>query len=207
MPLPSRTAAPTRRAILAAIALASASTSTRSAEAVDRLGVPGPLRFGDTGYLLAWSSHPTATYYKQEYLPAGETSDSYARMLIIELVDAGASVESALAAQIRTLNQRKGRDPIAKFEVLQNRQTGEALLDFLVSDRNAKGVEIAEWNAYRYVPRRNAAGGTGVMLFAISHRAYGDAAIRDFLIRLKTFRPAEINRIAQQASPVVRTAK
>ncbi|CAN7159593.1 hypothetical protein LJR009_000141 [Bosea sp. LjRoot9] len=35
-----------------------------AAEAIDRLGIPGPLNLSGAAYMLAWSSHPTATYYK-----------------------------------------------------------------------------------------------------------------------------------------------
>ena len=42
------------------------------------------------------------------------------------------------------------------------------------------------------------------MLFAISRRAYGDADIRTFLGRLKSERAGLVNRLAQQALPVVR---
>ena len=37
----------------------------------DYLHVPGPVVFDKSSYSLAWSSHPSAIYYKQEYVPAG----------------------------------------------------------------------------------------------------------------------------------------
>src|SRR5690606_31522441 len=35
----------------------------------ERLGVPGPVVFQGTAFALAWSSNPSAGYFKQEYLP------------------------------------------------------------------------------------------------------------------------------------------
>ena len=197
----------TRRTALAGVALGWLADPAHAADAVDRLGIPGPQTFDGTSYGLAWSANPSPAYFKQEYLPPGQVSGSYDRMLIIEVVDGGANVQSALAAQVRLLNQRKGKDPLVRLDVIQNRQTGEALLDFLISARDAKGVEIVEWNAYRYVPRKSSDGGEGVMLFAISRRAYGTDGMRGFLTELKTRRPADINRLAQQALPAARIAR
>ena len=194
----------TRRTAIAAFALLGLGSAAQGADPVDRLGLPGPLSFDGTSYALAWSSHPTPIYYKQEYLPAGENLDGYSRMLIVELIESGTTPESAVAAQIRLLNARKGKDPLVNFAVIQNKQSGETLLDFLISERTPQGAAIAEWNAYRYVPRKAADGRAGVMLFAISQRAYGDADIKDFLGKLKTARPAAINRVAQHKLPALR---
>src|SRR4051812_9099980 len=73
----------TRRAAISALALVGFAPAARAADAVDQLGIPGPVVFDGRSYALAWSQHPTPIYYKQEYLPAGENLDSYSRMLII----------------------------------------------------------------------------------------------------------------------------
>lgn len=117
-------------------------------------------------------------------------------MLLLELVEAGIDVKGALAAQVQTLNQRRGSDPLVNMDLIQNEQSGEAILDFIVSSKDDKGDTIVEWNAYRYAPR-----GEGVMLFAISHRAYGTEAAKSFLGNLKTARPDQINKIAQAELP------
>jgi len=184
-----------------AIALSIALAAPASAQAIDRIGVPGPLSFAGTPYSLAWSAQPSANYYKQEYLPAGESLERYERMLLVELLDGNTDVAGAVGAQVRTISARKGSDPLANVAIIENRQRGEVIVDFLIGGRDAQGGEIAEWNAYRYVPFKSANGREGVLLFAISHRAYGDEAVRAFLIRLKTFRPGEIQRLAGQKLP------
>ena len=198
---------PTWRAAAAILAFLGLASVANAAEAIDRLGIPGPLNFSGTAYRLAWSSHPTATYYKQEYLPTGQASSRYRTMLVIEVIESGTDVATALAAQVRSLNQRKGKDPLLNLAIIQNRQTGEALLDFIISAKDSRGVAIAEWNAYRYAPRKSADGRNGVMLVAVSHRAYGDADIREFLGKLKSFRPDEINRLAQHPLPTARLSR
>jgi hypothetical protein len=191
---------PTRRAALAAFALSGLVPAAKAQDARDRLGIPGPLTFDGESYALAWSSQPSPNYTKQEYLPAGQATGSYASMLLVEVVEGEITVEAALGAQLRLLNARKGSDPLVNFSAIRNRKTGEAMLDFIIGGRTPQGAAIAEWNAYRYAPRRQG----GVMLFAISRRAYGEADIRAFLARLKDERPGLVNRLAQQTLPVER---
>ena len=188
-----------RRGALAALALLPAALSPfpARAQASDRLGVPGPIVFGDRPFALAWSAQPHAGYVKQEYLPAGQALPSYETMLLVEVLDGAADVKAAVSAQVGSLQPRRGKDPIFNMQVLQKESAGEVLLDFLISGRSADGRSVAEWNGYRYLPLP----GRGVMLFAVSHRGYGDG-IKPFLTGLKQLRPAEISRLA--AFPVPR---
>ena len=56
----------------------------RSDGAVDRLSLPDSIEFNGESYRLSWSSHPTPYYYKQEYLPPGQTSERFQRMVLVE---------------------------------------------------------------------------------------------------------------------------
>ncbi len=196
----SMTIMPTRRTALGIVALAGLVRPAAAQDARDRLGIPGPMSFEGARYALAWSSQPSPSYIKQEYLPAGQATGSYTSMLLVEVVEGGTTVEAALGAQIRMLNARKGSDPLVNFSAIRNQKTGEAILDFIIGGRTTQGAPIAEWNAYRYAARKEG----GVMLFAISRRAYGDADIRAFLGRLRTERPGLVSRLAQHALPVAR---
>lgn len=186
----------TCRAILAVVVLAVLPAAGRAQDAADRLGLPGPFAFDGTEYRLAWSSQPTPSYTKQEYLPAGETVTDYTKMLLVEILASGMDVAGAVKAQVDQLNQRKGKDPLVQMALIRNAPTGEILLDFLVSQKNPWGEFTVEWNAYRYAPR-----GDGVMLFAISRRAYGNEAAKAFLKRLKTERPEDIAKLARYPLP------
>jgi hypothetical protein len=194
---------PTRRSAVAGMAIAGLiPAAALAAEVVDRLGVPGPIDFDGTSYALAWSSHPSPAYYKQEYLPPGQGPASYASMVMVELITGGASVASAVAGQTRMLNARKATDPLVNFSLLQNQKTGEVVLDFIMSGGTSQ--RIVEWNAYRYAPYRTSGSEGGVLLFAISHRAYGDDDARAFLRDLKDKRPATIGALARLPLPAVK---
>lgn len=171
------------------------------AQTTDHLGLPGPLTLAGDSYALAWSSRPADNYIKQEYLPAGETSDGYSRMLLVETVTGGIGVMDAVRAQTNMLTQRKTTDPLVNMDVVQNKATGEALLEFIVSSKDDSGEYTVEWNAYRYAPLTEAAGGPGVMLFGISHRAHGNEAAKAFLQGLSSLRPAQIEALAAAPLP------
>jgi hypothetical protein len=175
----------------------------RSDGAVDRLSLPGSIEFNGESYRLSWSSHPTSHYYKQEYLPPGQTGERFQRMVLIEATVRGVDVNGAVAAQVNMLNKRKSTDPTVNFAVAKNPKNGEIILDFVLGAQDPKGEDVVEWNAYRYAALRGKGGESGVLLFGISQRAYGDDTT-NFLRRLKSARPAEVNALATYPLPVVR---
>jgi hypothetical protein len=187
---------------LSAWAQQPATGNARPDTVVDRLSLPGPLAFNGETFRLSWTSHPKPHYYKQEYLPAGQTSERFQRMLLVEAIVRGVDINAAVAAKVGMLNKRKATDPTVNFAVVKNPKTGEVILDFILSADNPKGDDIVEWNAYRYAALTGKDGASGVLLFGISRRAYGDDAT-DFLRKLKSERPAEINALATYPLPAV----
>lgn len=161
----------------------------------DRIGVPGPIGFGDTEFVLQWSSNPSPELYKQEYVPAGQRVERYESMVLIDVRPLGAGVAEAVRAMIEQINVRKASDPVVNFDVIVNEAGDEVLLDFVMSSSDASGV-IVEWNAYRYAP---GPGGQGTTMVGISRRGYDEAA-RDFLVELKTRRAQDI-RILSALQP------
>ena len=185
---------PLRR--LATIAFATAALLAPTMAQEEALGIPGPIVFEETAFELAWTSHPSATYYKQEYLPAGEAAESYSQMFMIDVLVEGATPESAAADMIAGLKERQASDPVVNYDMIANEATGELILDFLLSD-SSSGIVIVEWNAYRYVPY-----GDGLALFAISRRGYDNDA-SDFIARLADWRTSSIEALAVMELPEV----
>jgi hypothetical protein len=185
-------------ALFAAFAMAPA--SGQSNDKTERLGVPGPLAFDGQNYALAWTAHPSAEYFKQEYLPAGQGLDSYTHMLLIEALTSNVTPKDAAASQIAMLKERKAKDPLVNHEVRVHEQTGDVVLDFLVSGA-ANGKIIVEWNAYRYATLKG--NKRGIVLHGISRRAYGEDAAKNFLTGLKDWRTKAISELVRFETPAL----
>lgn len=186
----------------AVLILALAVAPAAAQQVKDHLDLPGPIGFGGTDYALAWSAQPAGNYVKQEYLPAGQSLESWDSMVLVEFVAGDIGPREAAARQAALLDDRKAGDPITNYQVIENAQTGEVILDFVLSARDADGEYIIEWNGYRYAPGTDASGRPGVMLFGISHRAYGNAASRSFLEGLAAFKEARIAELASAPLPL-----
>ena len=190
------------RAATFGLMLAAASVGTVMAQdaVVEALGVPGPIDFLGDSYALSWTSHPTPDYFKQEYLPEGQQSDSYAAMFMLDALTSAATPQSAADGQIAGLEERKASDPMVNYNQISNPETGEVILDFLLSDDSGP-APILEWNAYRYTKL-----GDGIALYAISRRAYGDD-VEAFLGQLSQMRQDNISALAELDLPPVTVAE
>lgn len=186
------------RTMIAAAILALATTQPAASQATDRIGVPGPIEFAGTDYRLSWVSEPSGEYVKQEYVPAGQDPKTYTEMMLIEYLKGDVQPVQAAGQQVKMLQARKASDPLVNMNVIRNDKTGEVLLDFIMSGQDPGGRTIVEWNAYRYA-RTDA----GLVLFAVSRRAYGDDA-RKFLEGLKSARRETIDALAQASMPKIR---
>jgi hypothetical protein len=173
---------------------------------IDYLNVPGPIEFNGKTYHLAWSSNPNKNYFKQEYIPEGQTLEKFDQMLLLELVIGDFTVQDVVSAQMQQLEKRKTTDQIVQYKALENPETGEIILDFLISSGTGKTLDIVEWNAYRYKPYTDKSGRKGVLLFAISTRGYA-GNIPAFLTSLKTTRTPQIHAIGGQPFPEVKLKK
>jgi hypothetical protein len=185
--------------LLGAAALLVSAATAVAENTAERLSVPGPISFHGESFVLAWASHPYPHYYKQEYLPAGQDSEHYTAMVLLDANIAESDVRAAAAATVDMLQKRKSTDPLVNFSQIVNRKTGEIIVDFIMSSPDG---DIVEWNAYRYAPWTGGGGKAGVVLFGISRRAYGDDATA-FLASLKAARPADIDALAAAPMPVV----
>lgn len=182
--------------------MAVATPALAQADMVERLGVPGPIAFEGQDFALAWASAPTEGYFKQEYVPAGQAVETYTDMFLVEVATRPLRPIDAAGGQIQSLQERKETDPVVNFDILHNENTGEVLLDFVLSDLSADPI-IVEWNAYRYMQQPD---GEGVVLYAISRRGYGDDGAKALLESLKTIRTPTIAALARAELPAVNIA-
>jgi hypothetical protein len=190
----------TRLLLLLGLALLSLSVSGADG-ATDYLGVPGPINVNELTYDLAWSSHPKDNFYVQEYTPKDETPEHYSNMLTLQVVTGNKSAKDLLGALVRMIEERGKTDPLVHHEVFQSAAgKDEYLIDFLQSE--GPGPSLVEWNAYRYKTFTDKSGHTGVLLFGISRRAYGEQ-IQPFLVALKTERIKLRNALSAHPLPEI----
>lgn len=160
------------------------------------------LKFNNLNYSLSWSSHPNDIYYKQEYVADGQESEHYNDMMVIDFLITELTVKDVVGTQLKSLSERKQTDKICNYEVVKNQQTGEYILDFIMSEEKDDHLDITEWNAYRYKSYKDKDGHKGVLLLGVSHRAYSNET-NIFLSGLKKYRFEIINKLAVYPFPEI----
>jgi hypothetical protein len=169
----------------------------------DYLNIPGPIKFRGITYNLTWSAHPTDNYYKQEYIPVNDTVEHFNKMILIDaIVSDTLSVVDAVRAEAAELDARKATDPVLHYQVFNNPDKTEYMVDFLESEGTVTALHIAEWNVYRYKAFKDKSGHKGVLLFASSARAYDDSII-NFIKSIKTDRPEKLNDLIDYNIPEI----
>jgi hypothetical protein len=154
--------------------------------------------FQNNKYNLSWSIK-NKNHYKQEYLRTNDTLTNFNKMIFVDVLLTETNIKEFVSAKMQEIEKRKGSDPVANYQVIENEQTGEFLLDFLIS----KG-DLFEWNAYRY-KTINTNKGKAILLFVYSFRSFEGADLRldDFFPYLKKNRMDLINNIANFKLPSV----
>jgi len=190
---------------LAALALGLAVTfglgTIANAQAAEAALAPS-IEFLDTVYSLAWTSDPTPNYSKREYLPEDEELPYYFNMLLVEQL-LGISVTDTVRAQVEFLKARREEDVSAKIlDLMENPDTGEVLLVFVLTADDEEHEVIWEWNAYRYSPAQRPNGEESVRLFGYSKRSYGnDDSAYDFIEEVSNRHAELVNAVATAQAP------
>lgn len=127
------------------------------------------IRFDNKEFNLVWSTHPNEVYYKQEYLTKDQNFENFKTMVTIDFLKGDYNIKDLVNRKIQELENAKKSNPIINWNVLE--KDGETILDFLmsVSSKDGKELLVVERNIYRYTKNAN-----GLLLFAVSERAYND---------------------------------
>lgn len=163
-------------------------------------GTSETIVFNNVNYKLISSYHPNTIYYKQEYIPAGESPDRYNSMIVVDFYITDQPAKKLLEIKENEMTGRKKTDPVVSFERFENEQLGEYLLDFTLSDSKGDKPTVVEHNLYRFKNHTTKSGKKGILLFGFSHRAYGDG-ILNFSNSIKTNQITSINRLTQFTLP------
>ena len=173
---------------------------------IDRLGVKGPLVYGDTNFKLSFTDKPNETYYLQEYLPAGDTLPKFRQLLSLQLFVKNITTGDAVKEKIQELVKRKLTDAICNYKVIESPDGKEFIVDFLVSESKKNIMETVEFNIYHYKQIELAGEQKGILVYAYSKRSYGDE-IKPFLKSLKKTRIDMLNTMIAAQVPVVALAQ
>lgn len=175
---------------------------------VNYLNTPAELVFSNTSFNLVWSSHPNTAYYKQEYIPKGETLNKFTNMILLEVLVGKATIKDAIAGKIAELQQMKSSNPYVSYDSSYNAAKEEYILDFVLTANtpDGKGITIAERNVYRYKKYSGKNGETGILLLGVSKRSYGAEAAK-FVSGVSAKKQELVNKVQQFDIPVVTVKK
>ena len=179
----------------------------------DRLIVPGPIHFGSKTYNLIRTSFipDTATYntYRQEYLPAGDTIKDYKNLLFINVYTGNADMVEIANTKLDELKELKLTNPFVGYETLNNKKTGELMIDFMTSENSPDGqyIDEAERCIYRYLTMTDKSGKDYVVLLGVCIRAVGDD-VEAFLAEHKSKSRVNFTRdVAKFVTPIITLPK
>lgn len=133
---------------------------------IDYLSIGSELSFNNESYNLAWSSHPNATYFKQEYLRKSDKLEKYEKMIIVEAIKTNLNPEKASQMKINELANLKKINPIINFKQVQSSNPNDKIISFTIS-----GGNILEWNVYKY-QQQQIENENMIVLYAYSYRNY-----------------------------------
>lgn len=171
--------------------------------AINYLGIQSPISVQKNLYRLAWSAHPDASLYKQEYLVSGDAFPRYKSMVTIDFMLTASTVDQAVDTKLRELESLKKTNPIVEYNIISNPATGEKIIDCLIGNHAANEQDnLVERDIFRFKAIKTKSGQRGILLFAVSDRKYGPE-ITPFLTRLKVEKPLLVNEVAKLLLPVI----
>ncbi|RYY54327.1 MAG: hypothetical protein EOO09_14720 [Chitinophagaceae bacterium] len=140
----------------------------------DLLGLPKQILFNNINYHFSWSSHPSEAFYKQEYIPAGEKPERFRSMLLVDVLIGERTVSEIVSEKIRALKELQLTNKNISWQEWDVTGKDDQTIDFTMTapGANGNGLSIFEYNVYRYKSFTSVNGKKGLMLFAISTRAY-----------------------------------
>jgi hypothetical protein len=171
-----------------------------NAAPINHLNTRDTLNFDSVKYKFAWSSHPNDYYYKQEYLLTSETFEHISKMVLVEFLKGDFTAKELVRDKILVLRKRQPTDKFFKYEVTNNADGTEYVLDFVVTGEENGTINVVEWDCYRYKAYTDKNGNAGVTLFGISHRAFNEDC-KPFLAALPDHRREFITKVVDYPLP------
>jgi hypothetical protein len=154
-------------------------------------------------YNLKWSANAEyRTRIIEEYLLPGESITRYKTKLIVEYIRSGKTMEEIAESKLTELESKKEEGQVLNYQQLESENPNEIVIEFLIGDVYEKVAYNIEWNVYRY--KFNAG---GVILFAMSRRAYEEENVAPFMQEVRENRLNWINAIVSYHLPEISVGK
>jgi len=178
------------------------SLSLYAQNVINRIGVSGPLVFNKSTFNLAWSDKPDDTYFVQEYLPKGEKPEHFNQMVTVNVFVKDVPVADAVQQKVKWLTERKKTDEVCNFQVTNNPDETEFMVDFLVGESKGDDYTTVEFNIYHYKKVDVGGGKKGLVIYVYSKRSYGEE-ITNFLENLGVMRNDLLNAMIASEKPKI----
>lgn len=169
---------------------------------VDWIGVRGPVYFNSTAFTLAWSDKPRENYRIQEFLPAGDSVETFHQMMTIHVFITNLTPKEAAQQEAKELDDRKKTDPVCQYSIAASPDGSEAMVDFLLGVSRNDSMKTVEFNVYRYKQITVSENKKAVVVYAYSRRSYGDD-ITAFLHTLRETRREMLNQMIAAEIPAI----
>lgn len=183
-----------------------ATFSVRGNDVVERLGVPGPLRYSATSFELKWTRKPADNYFVQEYVPPGESLEKFRQMLTLSVLVVDVEAKTVAAMKVDELEKRKKTDEVCNYAVAESPDGSEVIVDFILSDGKNGNIDVVEFNVRRYSRVQTSDKTSVVLVYAYAVRAYADE-IESFLSSLGSVREERIKEMIGVTLPPIAIAK
>ena len=102
------------------------SNAQNSKPATDYLKLGNTIEFEKQFYYLAWTSHASTNFFKQEYIPTGDALPNFQKMILIDFVRGDHILRDVVGAKMAELNNMKRVNPMVNYEILENSTNGES---------------------------------------------------------------------------------
>ena len=145
-------------------------------------------------YQLKWSN-VQQTRIIEEYLLPQESITRYNTKLILE-IQAGETFEDIVKAKLAELANEKQEGRVLDYKKVESDNSDEIIIEFTVGVVRETEIHNIEWNVFRYKPNT-----VGVLLFAMSKRAYEKNNVSQFMEEINKNHANWINSIMNYKLP------
>lgn len=117
---------------------------------IDRLNIPGPLKFGENEFFLALSKQNSPTWVQQQYIMRDDELSNYKELINISYFDKEIDMETAIRQKVDFVEKRRSKDKYTFVEVTESPDGKEIIVDYLTTETPNEGEPYAEYNLDRF---------------------------------------------------------